>query len=221
MDQDVPNTTNSNQIRVLIVDDHEMVRSGLGAVLLVYDDVQLVGEASDGAMAVELCDQLQPHVVLMDLVMPGALDGVAATQAIHARWPQIRVVALTSFGDEHLVRGALQAGATSYLLKNISADDLAHAIRSAYCGQAMLSPEATQALIHSPIRSPAAAPELTSREQEVLQLMVQGLNNIQIADRLVISRSTVKYHVSNILSKLGVTSRTEAIATAFQHGLVA
>lgn len=206
-------------IRVMIVDDHAVVRSGLAAFLLVYDDLELVGEASSGAEALRLCQEKQPHVVLMDLVMP-EMDGAATTKAIRALCPTIQVVALTSFREEELVQGALQAGAIGYLLKNVSADELANAIRAAYAGRPTLAPEATQALIHAATRPPEFHYELTPRELEVLALIVQGLNNGEIAERLVVSPSTVKFHVSSILSKLGVGSRTEATALAVQQKLV-
>lgn len=206
-------------IRVLLVDDHAVVRSGLSAFLLAYDDLELVGEASSGEEAVQQCVQQQPDVVLMDLVMPG-MNGVAATQAVRTSCPQAQVIALTSFPEEDLVQGALRAGAISYLLKNVSADELVAAIRAAYAGHATLAPEATQALIDAAHRPPAPGDDLTSREREVLALMVEGLHNQEIADRLVVSRSTVKTHVSNILAKLEVGSRAEAISLALRQRLV-
>ncbi len=206
-------------IRVVIVDDHAMVRSGLGAFLLAAPGLALIGEAANGAEAVRVCTQLQPDVVLMDLVMPH-MDGVTATRAILQSCPRTRVIALTSFGEEELVRQALEAGVIAYLLKNVSAEQLNRAIRAAYAGQSTLAPEAAQTLIQATTHSSVSTPELTSREQEVLALMVLGLNNPEIAQRLFVSRSTVKYHVSSILSKLGVGSRTEAIAVALQRHLV-
>jgi NarL family two-component system response regulator LiaR len=210
----------SNLIRVLLVDDQPVVRSGLSAFLLVHDDLELVGEAVGGEEAVCLCERVQPDVVLMDLMMPG-MDGAEATRAIRERCPQIQVIALTSFKEEELVQGALQAGAIGYLLKNVRADELADAIRAAHAGRPTLAPEAAQALIRATRRPPALGFDLTEREREVLGLLVEGLNNPQIADRLVVSRSTVKFHVSNILSKLAADSRTEAVALALQHNLVA
>ena len=209
----------SKPIRVLLVDDHAVVRSGLGAFLLVYDDLELVGEAGGGEEAVRLCENLQPDVVLMDLVMPG-MDGAAATRVIRERWPHVQVVALTSFKEKDLVQGVLEAGAIGYMLKNVSADELADAIRAAYAGKSTLAPEAAQVLIQATREPPSPGYDLTPREREVLALMVEGLNNPGIAERLVMSRSTVKFHVSNILSKLGVASRTEAVALALQKNLV-
>jgi NarL family two-component system response regulator LiaR len=205
-------------IRVMIVDDHALVRGGLRVFLLAFDDLELVGEAASGEEALRLCKQLQPDVVLMDLVMPG-MDGVAATRAIRERWPQIQVVALTSFWDEELVQGALQAGAISYLLKDVSADGLADGIRQAHAGRPTLAPEAAQVLIQATRKPPGPGHDLSDREREVLALMVEGLSNLEIAERLVVSQATVKFHVSNILSKLGVDSRTEAVILALQHNL--
>ena len=211
--------TETNSIHVMLVDDHAVVRSGLGAFLLAFDDLELVGEAGGGEEAVRLCEQLEPDVVLMDLVMPG-MDGAAATRAIRERCPQIQVIALTSSKEKELVQGALEAGAIGYLLKNVTAGELAGAIRAAHAGKPTLAPEAAQALIQATREPPSPGYDLTPREREVLTLMVEGLSNPEIAERLVLSASTVKFHVSNILSKLGVTSRTEAVALAVQHHLV-
>ena len=209
-------------IRVVIVDDHSMVRRGLATILKLKPGLELVGEAGNGKEALELCNHVQPDVVLMDLIMP-EMDGPSATRAIRQRWPHIQVVALTSFQEKDLVREALEAGAIAYLLKNVTADDLNAAIREAHAGRSTLAPEAIQALIHvdpsPPIPSGGAAEafDLTPREQEVLALLIQGLTNPEIADRLVVSRSTAKAHVSNILSKMGVTNRAEAISLALQY----
>jgi NarL family two-component system response regulator LiaR len=209
----------SPSIRVLIVDDHGMVRKGLAAYLLNEPDLQLVGEARDGQEGVEMCERLHPDVVLMDLVMP-QLGGVAAIQIIRQRWPQMQIIALTSFREREMVQDALRAGAISYLLKNVSGEDLVGAVRAAYAGRSTLAPEAIQALIQPPEPEMAPAFDLTAREHEVLELLTHGLTNPEIADRLFISRSTVKVHVSNILSKLEVSNRAEAIALALERGLV-
>jgi NarL family two-component system response regulator LiaR len=209
----------TERIRVLIVDDHEMVRSGLSAFLLGAPDMEPAGEASNGEEAIRFCEQMQPDVVLMDMMMPG-IDGVEATRVIHDRWPHVRVIALTSFADEALIKQVLQAGAMSYLLKNVGSADLAAAIRGAVGGRPTLAPEATQALISQAARPAAPGHDLSPRELDVLALMKRGLSNRAIADELSISRSTVDFHVSNILGKLAVSSRTEAVALAIQHHLV-
>ena len=211
--------TEKEAIRALIVDDHAVVRSGLTAFLKVFDDLQAVGEADSGAEAIRLCEQVTPDVILMDMAMPG-MDGAAATEAIRQRWPKTQVIALTSFREENLVQAALQAGAIGYLLKNVTADQLADAIRSAHAGKPTLAPEATEALILAAMHKPALGGDLTDREREILALMAEGLSNPDIAERLFVSRSTVKFHVSNILAKLSAESRTEAVAIAIQHGLV-
>lgn len=207
-----------NKIRIMLVDDHAVVRSGLGAFLSVNPDLELVGEAENGEQAVVRAGILKPDVILMDLMMP-VMDGVAATQAIKKQHPAIQIVALTSFQEDELVQNALKAGAVGYLMKNVSARELAAAIRAAKDGKMTLSPEAAQALV----RASQQAQEteiLTEREREVLKLMVEGLNNAEIAERLVVSLSTVKYHISNILMKLGVDNRVAAVTTAIQKKLV-
>ena len=209
----------SQTIRVMLVDDHTMVRRGLATFLKVYDDLELVGEAGSGEDAVQICAQVLPDVILMDLMMPD-MDGATATRLIRQQFPKVRVVALTSFIEEGLVQDALQAGAISHLLKDVSADELARAIRAAHSGRATLSPEAAQALVDAANQPPVPGQDLTERERVVLALMVEGLNNTQIAGRLVVRPSTIKTHVSHILSKLGVASRTEAVALAMRHRLV-
>jgi NarL family two-component system response regulator LiaR len=209
----------SPRIRVLVVDDHAMVRRGLAAFLKAFDDLELAGEAASGQAALELCVQLQPDVVLMDMVMPD-MDGAAVTRLLRRQSPSIQVIALTSFMDEILVQSALHAGAIGYLLKDVSADALAQAIRDAHAGRGTLAPEAAQALVHAASQPPPPGLDLTERERDVLALMVEGLNNTQIAARLTVSPSTVKSHVSNILSKLGVASRTEAVTLALRNRLI-
>ena len=197
----------SQPIRVMIVDDHTMVRRGLATILKVFDDLILAGEAENGVAAITLCGEVLPDVVLMDMVMP-EMDGAAATRVIRQKYPQVQVIALTSFKEGELIKNALEAGAIAYLLKDVSADDLARAIRAAHAGRATLSPEAAQSLVETSNQPPAPGLDLTEREREVLALMVEGLNNTQIAGRLTVSPSTIKSHVSNVLSKLGVASRT-------------
>jgi two-component system, NarL family, response regulator LiaR len=211
--------TQSHPIRVLLVDDHMVVRSGLSTVLSVFDDLKLVGEAGDGEEAVRVCEHLQPDVILMDLLMP-KMDGVTAIKAIKTRWPQIQIIALTSFKEKEYVEGALKAGANGYLLKDVSAEELVNAIRKAVAGQPSLSPEAAQVLMKNVSEPALPYQEMTGREKEILALMVEGMSNNEIAERLIVSQSTVKFHVSNILSKLGVTGRTEAVALAVKHHLV-
>jgi NarL family two-component system response regulator LiaR len=209
----------SDTIRVMIVDDHDMVRRGLSAFLMAMKDLQLVGEARNGKEALEICDSARPDVILMDLVMP-EMSGAEAAREIRASLPEVQIIALTSFEDRELVQDALRAGAISYLLKNVSADDLAEAIRAAHAGRPTLAPEAAQALIQTATEGPAPGFDLTPREREVLALLVEGLTNPEIAERLVVSRSTAKAHVSNILSKLGASNRAEAVSMALQRKLV-
>lgn len=208
-----------SQIRVLIADDHHMVRKGLLTLLEEFEDLTVVGEAGDGELAVNICRANCPDVVLMDMLMP-RLDGIAATAQIRTACPHTQVIALTSLTDEAHVQDALKAGAIGYLLKNVSGDELANAIRRAHAGQSTLAPEAAQVLIRATTRPPALGHDLTERELEVLALMKEGLNNREIGERLIISSSTVKNHVSSILGKLGTTSRTQAVALAVEQKIV-
>lgn len=211
--------TQERAIRVLLVDDHDMVRRGLAVFLSAFADMQLVGEAADGHEAVKLADQTQPDVILMDVLMPD-MDGIEATRRIKEKHLQIRVLLLSSSYDEDLVKSGLQAGALGYVLKNITAQDLAKAIRDAYHGQSTLSPAAMQALVAVTARPPETDYHLTEREQELLGLLVKGLSNPEMAERLTISLSTVKFHISSILAKLGASSRTEAVTIALEKHLV-
>ena len=209
----------SKRIRVMLVDDHLMVRRGLATFLKVQDDLRLAGEAESGEDAIRLCAEVQPDVVLMDLVLP-KMDGAAATRAIRQKFPQVQVLALTSFKEGELIKNALEAGAIGYLLKDVTADELARAIRAAHAGRATLSPEAAQALVETANQPPAPGLDLTEREREVLGLMIEGLNNTQIAGKLTVSPSTIKSHVSSILAKLGVASRTEAVTLALRNRIL-
>ncbi|HEX5689389.1 MAG TPA: response regulator transcription factor [Roseiflexaceae bacterium] len=207
------------RIRVLIVDDHAVVRSGLAVFLEVFDDLELAGEAANGKEAIRMCDAVRPDVVLIDLMMP-EMDGATACSQIRQSHPHIQIIALTSFHEHGLVHAALQAGAIGYLLKNVTSDELAGAIRSAYAGRPTLAPEVTETLMYDITHPPAPAQELTPREREVLTLMAKGYSNNDIANQLIVSRSTIKFYVSSILAKLHVTSRVEAVALAIERHLV-
>ena len=208
--------THPTRIRVLIVDDHYMVREGLKVFLSNTDDIDVVGEAADGAEAVELCPQLNPDVVLMDILMP-EMDGAAATARIRAACPAVQVIALTSFVEEALVEQALDAGAISYLLKDSRPESLIAAIRDACVGRGTVDGSAMQAIIHR--RHDRVGKDLTKREREVLALLAEGLSNNEIAERLTLSAGTVRLHVSNVLSKLGAPNRTSAAIIAMKNGL--
>jgi NarL family two-component system response regulator LiaR len=209
---------NGTKIRVMIVDDHAVVRSGLGAFLTAMPDLEMVGEAENGEQAVVRAELLKPDVILMDLMMP-VMDGIQATRHIKTKSPSIQIIALTSFQEDELVQNALKAGAIGYLMKNISARELSAAIRAAREGKMTLSSEAAQALVHITQTTPENG-DLTIREREVLKWMVEGLNNAEIAERLVVSLSTVKYHISNIFMKLGVDNRVAAVTAALQKRIV-
>lgn len=206
-------------IRILIVDDHAMVRSGLKNFLYGFEWMEAVGEAENGVKAVEFCAQHEVDVVLMDMVMP-QMDGSEATRRIMALGKPVKIIILTSFHEHDLVEQALRAGATGYLLKNITAGELAAAIRSAYAGKSTLSPEATESLIESTRHKPSMRFDLTEREREVLSLLVKGLPNLEISNQLSITMATVKYHLTNILNKLGAKNRVEAVTIALKYNLV-
>lgn len=209
----------TDTIKVLIVDDHAMVQVGLTTILESFSDMQLVGAAANAKEALDLCDRLRPDVVLMDVMMPG-MDGVEATRLLRQSFPAIQVVILTSFENPELVNSVLHAGAMGYLMKNVSAHELASAIRAAHSGRHTLAPEAAKALIDASTKPPSIGHDLTEREIEVLTHMVKGLSNAEIAIQMNISRFTVKNHISSIFSKLGAASRTEAATLALQHHLV-
>jgi two-component system, NarL family, response regulator LiaR len=208
----------TNGIRVVVVDDHDMVRKGLASYLKVTPDIFLVGEASNGEEALQICSEVQPDIVLMDIFMP-KVNGIEATKQLRARFPAIQIIALTSFQERDLVEQILRAGALSYILKNVTGEELASAIRSAYSGCTTLAPEVAKALVMG-VQYPQPGFDLTDREREVLALLVDGMSNPEIATQLTISRSTARAHVSNILSKLGVARRAEAVSLALRNKLV-
>ena len=209
----------ADRIRIAVVDDHVKVHMGIEAALELFEDLELVAHGSNGQEALQLCAEHRPDVVLMDVIMPG-MNGIEATQAIHRQFPEIVVLALSSFQDEEAIRAMLQAGAVGYVLKTSLIDDLAHTIRAAYAGQSVFSPEVTQVLLQPAQTPPPQDFGLTPREREILKLMAEGLNNREIAAALTISLSTAKFHVSSVLAKLGVTNRVEAVALALAKRLV-
>jgi two-component system, NarL family, response regulator LiaR len=211
--------TTSNPIRVLIADDHLLVRDGLKVFLKNQADIEVVGEASDGKRAVELCTALEPDVVLMDLVMP-VMDGTTAIKLIHQRDPRIRILALTSFQERRLVEEAVQAGAAGFLYKDCAPEELAQAIRTVHAGHAALSPSATEALMQAVARPAEPVPDLSPRELEVLALVARGATNAEIAKALTLSLSTVGFHISNIIGKLGASNRTEAVSISRRYHLI-
>jgi NarL family two-component system response regulator LiaR len=211
--------TERDSIRVMIVDDHPIVRDGLASMLAAADDMELCAEASSGRQALDLYRTCRPDVILMDMVMPG-MDGPTTIEKLLDRHPDAKIVALTSFPEEELIHRAMRAGAIGYLLKNAGTETLTNAIRAAHSGHATLAPEAAQALTRPTAGSSGVGYDLTERERETLALIVQGLSNEQIAERLVVSLATVKHHVSACISKLGATNRAQAAALAVQYGLV-
>lgn len=212
---------NPESIRLLIVDDHAMVREGLLAFLDLHDEIEVVGEAANGAEAIHLAEKRRPHVVLMDLVMP-SVDGIQATKTIAERFPEIKVIALTSFGEDERVIGAIRAGAVGYLLKNVSPPHLVRAIEDVFRGDVHLHSAVSRTILDRIIEPQAevSATVLTRREREVLALLAEGQSNKEIALALGIVVKTVKVHVSNILKKLGVADRTQAAVTAIRKGWV-
>jgi two-component system, NarL family, response regulator LiaR len=208
-------------IRVLFADDHEMVRIGVSSYLSAQPDIEVVAEADDGAPAVKLALDLKPDIILMDLVMK-EMDGIEATKQIIQLWPEAKIIIVTSFLDDEKVYPALEAGATSYMLKTSKADEIAKAIRATYEGQSILEPEVTGKIMTKMRNKPKPElfQQLTDREMEVLLLMAEGKTNQDIADQLFISLKTVKVHVSNVLGKLEVQDRTQAVIYAFKHNLV-
>lgn len=207
-------------IRVVFVDDHEMVRIGVSSYLSAQPDIEVVGEADDGKKGVELALELRPDIILMDLVMK-EMDGIEATRQIIEQWPEAKIIIVTSFLDDEKVYPALEAGATSYMLKTSKAGEIANAVRATYHGQSVLEPEVTGKMMVKMRQKNQHLPheELTSRELEILLLMAQGKANQDIADELFIALKTVKTQVSNILSKLQVQDRTQAVIYAFKHSL--
>jgi NarL family two-component system response regulator LiaR len=203
----------------MIVDDHPVVRNGLKAMLLAIDDMELNGEAGSGKETLARCRESLPDVILMDMMMPG-MDGLETTRAVLDQYPEVKIIALTSFPQKELVQKTLAAGASGYLLKNTDIDSLPGAIRAAYAGQSTLAPEATEALIQARMAPPKLGHDLSTRERDVLALVVEGMGNDEIADRLVISSNTVKNHVRACMSKLGAANRAQAAALAVKHQLV-
>jgi NarL family two-component system response regulator LiaR len=207
------------RIKVLIVDDHPVVRSGLATMLMAFDDLELVGEASSGEIALAKCQVSIPDVILMDMIMPG-MDGLETTRAILNLYPSVKIIMLTSFTKESMVQDALEAGATSYILKDSSIDHLAEAIRLSFADQPTLSPQATRSLVKSKTGKSSFDPDLTPREKQVLALVADGFSNEAIAHQLVISSATVRHHVSACISKLGAKNRTHAASIAIKHKLI-
>ena len=207
-------------IKVLLVDDHEMVRLGVSSYLFVQDDIEVIGEAENGRIGYEKALDLRPDVILMDLVMD-EMDGIESTKAILHDWPEAKIIIVTSFIDDEKVYPAIEAGAVGYLLKTSTAHEIADAIRATQRGERVLEPEVTTKMVHRMTHKPLELHEdLTKREREVLFLIAEGKSNQEIADELFITLKTVKTHVSNILSKLDVEDRTQAAIYAFKHKLV-
>jgi len=211
--------TEKNKIKVMVVDDHPLVRHGIKTVFEAYDDIEMVAEAENGKEALEICEKCKPDIVIMDMVMP-ILDGAEATVQLIKRFPDIKVIALTSFNDKDLIKKSLKAGAVNFILKNISGAKLVKVIKDVYRGKFVLSPHATKILLTELREKTDDNIKLTKREKEILALIVEGLSNKEISKRLFLSNSTIQFHVSNILSKLGVSKRTEAAYLALKQKLV-
>ena len=211
--------TEKNVIKVIIVDDHPLVRHGMKTVFEAYDDIEMVAEAENGKEALEVCAKFKPDVVIMDMVMP-ILDGAEATSQLIKKFPDIKVIALTSFNDKDLIKKSLKAGAVSFILKNITGAKLVKIIKDVHRGKFVLSPHATKILLTELREKNDDNIKLTKREKEILALIVEGLSNKEIAKRLFLSNSTIQFHVSNVLSKLGVSKRTEAAYLALKQKLV-
>lgn len=214
---------NRPKIRLIMIDDHRRVHQALAAKIDFMEDIDVLAHGSNGIEAIDLCAQHQPDVMLMDVLMPG-MDGIEATRQIHARFPNVKILALSSFDDQDTVRQMLANGAAGYLLKNSSMDELEQTIRTVVAGQTVLSPALIDGLLHppaSPSNEPVPSPiQISRREQEVLQLFATGLTNAEIAEQLFISVSTVKFHITNILDKLGATTRAEALVIAVKSNLL-
>jgi NarL family two-component system response regulator LiaR len=206
-------------IRVMLVDDHRLIRDGLKMLLAIHDDLEVVADVGDGGKAIQLCDQVEPDVILMDIVMP-KVDGPTATARIRDSFPHIKIIALTSFLEEELIQSMLKSGADGYLIKDVSAKELAEAIRASYQGRSPIDPAAAQVLARAVNQPPPLGHDLTQREREVLSLLANGMTNKEIAAELILSPTTVRGYVSDILAKLGAGNRTEATALALEHKLV-
>ncbi|TFI62836.1 DNA-binding response regulator [Carnobacterium divergens] len=208
-------------IKVLLIDDHEMVRLGVSAYLSIQPDIEVIGEAENGLIGYEKALELRPDVIMMDLVMD-VMDGIESTKAILKDWPEAKIIIVTSFIDDEKVYPALEAGASSYMLKTSTAGEIANAIRSTYAGESILEPEVTGKMMEcfTKKKEPVLHDDLTNRENEILLLIAQGNSNQEIADQLFITLKTVKTHVSNILAKLDVEDRTQAAIYAFKHHLI-
>lgn len=212
--------SDGNTIRVLTVDDHELIRRGIRFSLIPVEDVELIGEARDGQEALDLCFSLRPDVVLMDMRLSDDTDGIDITRDIRSQCPQTQVIILSTFHDKELVQGAMKAGAIGYLIKGVSGEELTSAIRNAHAGKPVLGVEALEDLVDSSHTNVPTDFQLTPREEEVLAMLANGLSNPDIAAQLHLSVAAIKYHVSNIFSKLAVSNRTEAATFALEHNIV-